>query len=713
MNKRVGFKAICERQMNKRLVICLGIYLLGVFSAAWAQCARTADFRTWIQEGNSLMGNWDVDNSGTSVLQKVHATVKPSFFVGPDSLAHVQVKGKLRINSAISGITDDDWVGIVLGYHSPNGDQDQYETWLFDWKRSDELWAGYQGLEGRNFSKINGLLQGSEIPTHFFQHDSDPEFDVIASDFGPGKGWEPDRDYNLTINYSPTRCVIIVNLDTIFDVQDCFPAGRIGFYTYSQANVEFRDFTFQRYAFFETLTPEVCVGEDAEFEAVSITCAAASNAAVSSWEWSFGDGGTATQINPKHSYATPDLYSVRLVLWDTLGCQDTFMRSVRVLDVPDPNLGADTALCETDGILLSPDLPGQNQYLWNDGSTDSSKSVTTNGIYWVDATNRCGKNRDSISVVFAALPEPVDLGPDTAICEGTSLTLNAFQPSSTFMWQDFSDQSTYEVTTAGNYWVEVLHPCGLLVDNIQVSVIPSEILPTNLGRDTLLCEGESLQLDVSQPYVSYRWQDGNDDAVYDVSTGGTFHVWVGNVCDWNTDTLEVEYYNYPKPFELGTDTTICIEDRTLFLLDASQEGQGLTYYWQDGTEDAYYWVENPGHYEVAISNVCGSESNHIEVASIDCDCTVFMGNAFTPNGDGHNDSFGPRSECGLLDFYLVIFNRWGKPVYESYQPDLGWDGTHNGVSCPEGVYLWQMTYRASEGGDPFKISQNGSVTVFR
>ncbi len=88
----------------------------------------------------------------------------------------------------------------------------------------------------------------------------------------------------------------------------------------------------------------------------------------------------------------------------------------------------------------------------------------------------------------------------------------------------------------------------------------------------------------------------------------------------------------------------------------------------------------------------------------------FLPNAFSPNGDGKNDFFRPRSNCiKTLDF--KIYNRWGNMVYTSTSPaDKGWDGTTPQGKCDDGVYAYQLNATFL---DNTSIEKKGTVTLLK
>jgi len=90
----------------------------------------------------------------------------------------------------------------------------------------------------------------------------------------------------------------------------------------------------------------------------------------------------------------------------------------------------------------------------------------------------------------------------------------------------------------------------------------------------------------------------------------------------------------------------------------------------------------------------------------------YVPNAFTPNGDGLNDTFrmvGLPPE-NITEFNLQIFNRWGEIVFSTRDIEMGWDGTFNGAECPAGVYVWALFYREN---DRHTVTNKGTVMVVR
>ncbi|MCX6290547.1 MAG: gliding motility-associated C-terminal domain-containing protein [Bacteroidetes bacterium] len=99
-----------------------------------------------------------------------------------------------------------------------------------------------------------------------------------------------------------------------------------------------------------------------------------------------------------------------------------------------------------------------------------------------------------------------------------------------------------------------------------------------------------------------------------------------------------------------------------------------------------------------------STSNYAEVIP---PLSVFIPNAFTPNGDGINDTFGVKGE-GIQNYTLRIFNRWGEVVFESLNPKQQWDGTVKGNPAQSDTYVYKLFAYGSES-----VARTGSVTLVR
>lgn len=123
-------------------------------------------------------------------------------------------------------------------------------------------------------------------------------------------------------------------------------------------------------------------------------------------------------------------------------------------------------------------------------------------------------------------------------------------------------------------------------------------------------------------------------------------------------------------------------------------------YGQDVLDNKIYKVTAVQRGNPAIT----STSNYAEVIP---PLSIYIPNAFTPNGDGINDMFGVKGE-GIRNFQLRIYDRWGKVIFESMDPKKQWDGYFEGRPVEQGVYVVQVFALGLPKG-----ASNASVTLVR
>ncbi len=326
-------------------------------------------------------------------------------------------------------------------------------------------------------------------------------------------------------------------------------------------------------------------------------------------------------------------------------------------------------LCAGDSILIN------NQY------------VTSAGTY--NDTIPFSAFCDSIityTVSLDALPQP-DLGPDFDICQNESQTLNANNTSGSNVWQDGSTGSSITISQPGTYWVTTTNQCGSITDSIFVGLTD---IGLDLGNDVSFCEGNSVVLQVNFPPADVTWQDGSSGDSYLVSNEGLYIAEVTQNNCTVSDSIYVTVNDIPQLF-LGLDTIMCDGDN--FLLSAGSDG---TYSWNTGSSEPTIVVSGPGNYSVTVTNECGTASDDINVTSEECFCQMYVPNAFTPNGDEHNNAFFAVFDCPVQSFELLVFNRWGEVVFESNDLYQKWDGFYKGALVQDGLYSYKITYAEAD-----------------
>ena len=364
----------------------------------------------------------------------------------------------------------------------------------------------------------------------------------------------------------------------------------------------------------------------------------------------------------------------------------------------------------------------------------------------------------------------INLGADTTLCPNETLVLDANTTGATYVWQDNSTASTFNVSQPGLYWVEITTSGCTARDSIQVGYTS---LSVDLGRDTNLCPGADLTLNATTANANYSWQDNSTSPFYFVSQPGTYWVDIQvNNCVVS-DTIIVSISDVKV--DLGADTGLCLganlildattpnasyswqDNSTSSTFNVTQAGKYwvdvtvnncsasdtilvdlidlsvnlgedtsicpgevftlnaaapfLTYLWNDNSTNSFLKISQEGTYWVDVFNQCGTISDTINISSNNCgECYFYAPNAFSPNNDNINDTFFPKSECDLSSFELTIYNRWGELMYKTNKITEGWDGTINNEEVSTGVYVYTISY--TQAGKTPK-STYGRITLFR
>lgn len=319
------------------------------------------------------------------------------------------------------------------------------------------------------------------------------------------------------------------------------------------------------------------------------------------------------------------------------GCtSDAAEITVNVSANPTIDLGNDTTLCSGSSLLLDADDGNTgNTYLWNTGATSATITVTQSGTYSVTLTNNGCSSTGSVDVNFDDVM--VDLGNDTTLCTGSTLTLDADNgdTGNTYQWSTGESSSTTQVTQTGTYSVTVsnggcsaMGSIDVLFDGIQV----------DLGNDTTLCSGSSLLLDASigSPSADYAWSTGSGTSSITVTQTGTYSVTVTDGACTANDMIDVTFEDLPV--DLGPDFDLCAGE--VVNLSAAIADPMATYNWNTGAMTSFINVNTGGIYGVTItSNGCvGSDSvvvTEVTSGTIDFDLgpdtTICIGENITLN----------------------------------------------------------------------------------
>jgi len=482
--------------------------------------------------------------------------------------------------------------------------------------------------------------------------------------------------------------------------------------------------------------PIVNLGNDTTFcQSQSITLNAGS---ATSYLWSNGLTDSSITISASGTYWVQTSNGL---------CTNSDTININFNSVPSPNLGSDTTLCQGEVITLQ--AGSASSFLWSNGSTDSSLTTSTSGIFWVQASNGPCASSDTINITFNAVPI-VNLGNDSTLCQGEVITLDAGTANS-FLWSNGLTDSSITTSTSGTYWVQANN--GQCASSDTINIIFNAVPTVNLGNDSTLCQGEIITLNAGTAN-SFLWSNGSTNSSITTSISGTFWVQANNGQCASSDTINI-IFNAVPTVNLGNDTTLCqgeiitlnagvansfiwSDGSTASSIIASTsgnywvqaynaqctssdsiniiynpiptvnlgsdttlcQGESITlnagsassFLWSDGSTGSSISVSSVGTYWVQSSNGQCANSDTILVDLTECEIAIELPNAFSPNNDGINEYFIPIKYKGITSATLKIFNRWGQELY--YTDDLleGWNGNHKGDICLDGTYFWIVQY---------------------
>jgi gliding motility-associated-like protein len=253
---------------------------------------------------------------------------------------------------------------------------------------------------------------------------------------------------------------------------------------------------------------------------------------------------------------------------------------------------------------------------------------------------------------------------------------------------------------------------------------PPEI---SMATNGTACEGQLVMVfgvaTGNQPPIDYTWIYPNGDTsnfspLFDNVTLADAGLYTLLATDrvGCTDQKSIELIVSENPVAAfhGTDT---LELQTGDVLDA---GAGMaSYKWNTGDTTESIVIPSVGMYSVEMESLfgcLGTDSVYIKLTSDEISSNyIFIPNAFSPDGDGLNDTFMAIATSDYIQkFHMLIFDRWGGQIFESNDIFVGWDGTKHGTPLPGGMYTYKITYSIYPSlGDYSEQVRFGTVMLVR
>ncbi len=336
--------------------------------------------------------------------------------------------------------------------------------------------------------------------------------------------------------------------------------------------------------------------------------------------------------------------------------------------------------------------------------------------FWADAGIPCDKSAygsvvliDNLSAFIREVPQVVISTVRTckgaATGEATLKLLSSSVGKCSYKWEPGGQTSSHiEGLAAGRYEVTVTAPNGT---STKAQVMIEE---TDLKNELVIrpspCNGDNqneITLNTTGGVPPYRYYfNGSQHPAY-VGTfkelrPGSYTVIVkdDHGCE---DKLSPVQLREPEPLlvtAVNVKALSCSDTRDgRITLEVSGGVVPYSFSLQPGSwQDNNQWSQlDAGRYYFEIKDKNGCHTNgNTEVPRNDRTCAVYVPTAFSPNGDGVNDLFRARVNDDVSAFRMTVYNRWGAVVFDSTNPEAGW----NGAQEPNGTYVWVLVYTDSK-----------------
>jgi gliding motility-associated-like protein len=456
----------------------------------------------------------------------------------------------------------------------------------------------------------------------------------------------------------------------------------------------------------------------------------------SSYLWSDGD------TNQSRIVATS--LTLTLTVTNVSGCQsiDSDPITTNVFALPaKPTITGATSFCTGGSVLLS--APLSSSYLWSDGDTNQTRTISTAVTLTVKVTNSNGcESIDSDPVTTTEVSIPSQPGvTNNSGCSGTSIALNASGGSpGNYRWYSastggtaitgFTDDTftTPSLISSTSYFVAISNgTCESTRTEVIASVLPLPAAPT-VSIPASVCSGSSVTLNASgTANGNYRWYDGSTlitgevnstFVITNLTANKTYQAAIfDGTCESPKTSVTATIKNCTAPAIASTTATAFIESavtidlRTLIsdpeddLDESSLQIVGTLTSGASFTLNGFILTINytgvpfPGTDKVTISicdqtGLCTQQQLSIELSG-----TITVYNAVSPNGDDKNEILYIQYIDLLPDTknnQVFIYNRWGDEVWktENYNNTTQvFKGLSNaGNELSSGTYYYKIVF---------------------
>ncbi len=399
-----------------------------------------------------------------------------------------------------------------------------------------------------------------------------------------------------------------------------------------------------------------CIGQTITFTNTSIN-----QSANPSYFWNFGDpntlGDTSLANSPSYTYQDTGIYYATLIVNRGGLCTDTVKKTVYVYPVLNINFSKPNTYCVK----------------------SNSVNFSTAGVFLPNVTTY-DWSFPSASPPTSTLQNPTGIQFTSAGLFSVTLIAKQFACRDTFI--DSIRVLNRPVAKINNFPTQLCDPGKISFSNGSISEYPG----------------------------TYWWQTSDSiwysayEPTHTFSPAGIYSIsltmYRGAPCpDTSLATFKTITVN-PLPIAgfAATPTVTSIFEPEITVQNTGEGGiTTCTYDFGDGTSSNFindiHTYEKPGKYKIVQTvanafNCVATEEKEIRILP---EFRFWVPKAFTPDENNLNETFYPVT-IGVRNYKFTVFDKWGHQLFETDEPNKGWDGKRKGITCKQDVYVWKVHY---------------------
>jgi gliding motility-associated-like protein len=481
------------------------------------------------------------------------------------------------------------------------------------------------------------------------------------------------------------------------------------------------------------------------------------------WDYANNKLDTSIDENPslnkiyKHSFTNfkfPDKmqYDIRLVSYSGITCFDEAKSLINL--VPPPQSFSFSAskeyACVADSILFTPNIVGgtpEYSYVWTTSSNDAkfNQNVLTgvsNGsvnisLKVTDAKNCIYQYNNIKNLEIKTIPVATIKAIDTIICNQDPITIKG-SGGSQYNWflnkklNAITFVDSFQTANPGYYQLQVNNGfCNsLLSDSIYIYqyIIP----PYSFSTKNYVCINTSFPITTNAKEAKgthFLWNFGDSSfselpnpLTHKYSKYGSYQIklsFTNDYCPKYDSFFDGDSIKVVDPLKASEFTMFVLSDMDTVLSNIKIDSGYTKYEWAPYLNLSNPMIANPVFRATNSMDYTLSRTDTSSFCKVDDIYHIIVSNevvvsvpkAFTPNNDGLNDVLKLETGAGVkLVNYFRIFNRWGKLIFETNNPTIGWDGKYNGREQEMDAYTYLLDYITFKEEH---VSKTGSVILLR